>query len=157
MRTTVVILAATTAAALLAPQAPAAGLDMKPGRWQFDTKVESSMKPRPTTKSEVKCITKEAIERDPLAAIIEEGRCKVLSRKESANSLEFEIECKFDPQAKMNMRGKGVFAGSGDTASGHMDVKMAMPKIEGMPNTAPMGGNMTMRQEWTGKRLGACE
>lgn len=156
MRTTIVVLAAA-AVALLAHRAPAAGLDMNPGRWQFDTKVQSSMTPQPKTKSEVKCVTKEQLQRDPLATIIEEGRCKVLSRKESTNSLEFEIACTFDPQAKMNMRGKGVFTGSGDTASGHMDVKMAMPKMEGAPNMPPMGGNMTMRQEWTGKRLGACE
>ncbi len=140
------------ALAALAAPASAAGPNINPGKWQFDTSI--MMMGQPQKQSETKCITKEEAEADPLATIIEEGRCKVLSQTETGDSLEFEVECKGDPKMPMKMRGKGKFTGNGDTASGSMDVNVEMPE---MPNMPQMQGNMTMKQTWEGKRLGACD
>ena len=160
MRTSVTIVALVAVSALLASEAMADGPNLTPGKWQFDTTVEMSMMPQPKTQSDTKCITKEEAEADPLAAIIEEGRCKVLSQKKTSNSLEFEIECEGDPKMNMKMRGNGVFTGNGDSASGKMDMVMDMPKMPEMPEMQgmpQMGGKMTMNQTWTGKRLGDCD
>jgi len=149
---------AIIAAATLCPSLVlAAGPDLNPGKWQFDTTVVMSMSPEPTQQSETKCITKEEAESDPLASIVEQGRCKVLSKTESGNSLNFEIECEGDANMKMKMRGKGTFTGDGDSAAGKMDMTMEMPKMPNMPNMPNMGTGMNMSQTWTGKRLGACD
>ncbi len=64
------------------------GPQLTPGKWKFDsTIVMSMMGGEPKTQSETKCVTKEEAEKDPLAAIVEQGRCKVLSRETSGDSL----------------------------------------------------------------------
>ncbi|MFQ5852564.1 MAG: DUF3617 domain-containing protein [Candidatus Binatia bacterium] len=131
----------------------AAGPLVKPGKWEFTIIINMPMMPQPQKKTETKCITAEKASRDPLAAILKEGQCKILSRKERGNSLDFELECSGDMNVKS--KGKGRFTADGTTASGKMKITMNMPD---MPNMPKMGGQgMTMTQEWEGKRLGNCD
>lgn len=140
---------------VLAGPATADGPDLTPGKWEFKNKSVMPMAPEPRVQTETKCITSEEAKADPLAAIVEEERCKVLSQTRTDDSITFEIECDGDPKMKMKMRGRGTFTASGDSASGRMDMTMDMPA---MPNMPPqMAGTMTMTQTWTGKRLGDCD
>lgn len=153
-RTSIIALTATVACAL-AGAAFADGPNLEPGKWEFETKSVMPMAPAPRTQTETRCITSEEARADPLAAMVEEDRCKVLSQARTADSITFEIECDGDPKMKMKMRGKGTFTASGDSASGRMDMTVDMPA---MPNMPPqMAGTMTMTQTWSGKRLGDCD
>jgi hypothetical protein len=129
----------------------AKGPDLKPGKWEFTTTATMPMMAEAKVTTQTECITLEEAESDPLAAVIEEGTCKVLNKKESGNTLEFEIEC--EGEMGMNMTGKGHFTANGTTASGKMEMTMNMPQ-----NIPQMGGqSMKMIQEWKGKRIGDCD
>jgi hypothetical protein len=155
MKKTSLIACTCSVVCLLAGPAVADGPDLTPGKWEFETKSVMPMAAGPTTRSETRCITSEEAEADPLAAMVEEDRCKVLSQTRTDDSITFEIECDGDPKMKMKMRGKGTFTATGDSASGKMDMTVNMPA---MPNMPPqMAGTMTMTQTWTGKRLGDCD
>lgn len=155
MNKTSILARACVVVGVFAGSASADGPDLKPGKWEFESKSVMPMSAEPRTRTETKCITSEEAKADPLAAIVEEERCKVLSQTRTDDSIIFEIECDGDAKMKMKMRGKGSFTASGDTASGRMDMTMNMPP---MPNMPPqMAGTMTMTQTWTGKRLGDCD
>lgn len=134
-------------------------IELTPGEWTFTTISENSMMPGKQRSEKVKCVTAEEAKADPLKAFIDEGDCTVLSRKESGNTLEFEVECKGDPKMRMTTRGKGTFTSKGKTASGKMQVKMSapnMPNMPEMPNMPKIDG-MTMTQTWEGKYNGPCK
>lgn len=142
------------AVVLLAGSAHAESMQLKPGKWKFESSTVMSMSPQPQTSTETKCITEEVAKQDPLAEMVEKGNCKVLSRSEDGDTLNFEIECAGDERTKMKSRGKGTFTSSGDKASGTMSLAVEMPEMANMPGA---GGKMTMEQKWTGERLGACD
>lgn len=148
MKKTSLIAWACGIACALAGPARADGLNVTPGKWEFETKSVTPMATGPSSQSETRCITSEEAKEDPLAAMVKEDRCKVLSRTKTGDSVSFEVECDGDPKMKMKMRGKGSFTASGDSASGRMDVAMDMPQ---------MASKMTMTQTWSGKRLGECD
>jgi len=153
MNTRLIIACAYGVICVLAGPASAAGPVLTPGKWEFKTTSVMPMSGEPTTRTEIKCITSKEAKADPLAAIVEEDRCKVLNQTRTDDSITFEIEC--DGDQKMKMRGKGIFTASGGSASGKMDMSMNMPA---MPNMPPqMAGKMTMTQTWSGKRLGECD
>jgi len=127
------------------------------GKWKFDSTTVMSMMPQPQTTSETKCITEEVAKQDPLAEIVEKGNCKILSREQSGDTLDFEIECSGDAKMPMKSRGKGSFTADGKVASGKMNLEIEMPQMADMPQMQAMGGKMTMTQEWKGERLGACD
>ena len=128
----------------------AEGPKVKPGKWEIKTTVTMPMMPEAKVTTQTECITPEEAS-DPLASIMEEGTCKVLNKKESGNTIEFEVECEGDMGMKMN--GNGSFTANGTTASGNMEMTMNMP--QDMPQ---MGGqSMKMTQEWEGKWIGNCD
>ena len=125
----------------------AKGPDLKPGKWEFTTTVTMPMMPEAKVMTKTECITAEDANSDPLAAMVEDGTCKVLNKEESGNTIEFEVEC--DGDMDMKMRGNGYFTANGTTASGKMEMTMNIPQ---------MGGQSTkMTQEWEGKRIGDCD
>lgn len=153
MRKTSLVACVWGVVCVLAGPVFADGPALTPGKWEFETKSVMPMAATPTTRSETRCITSEEAKADPLAAMVEKDRCRVLSQTRTDDSITFEIEC--DGDTKMKMRGKGTFTATGDSASGKMDMTMNMPA---MPNMPPqMAGTMTMTQTWTGKRLGDCD
>jgi len=155
MRLSSTVAQACVVALLCAGQAFAAGPELTPGKWIFESTTVMSMTGTPETDTETRCITAEEAERDPLAAMVEEDRCKVLSRTTTGNSTAFEIECEGDPKMNLKMRGKGVFTANGTTASGKMDLSIDMPS---MPNTPQqMGRKMAITMPRPGTRLGACD
>ncbi|MCP5004068.1 MAG: DUF3617 family protein [Planctomycetes bacterium] len=120
--------------------------DLKPGMWEFKTTSVMPMMPAPKVTTKTDCITAEEASNNPLDAMLEDGNCRVLSMKESGNTIEFEMEC---DNMDMKMRGKGYFTSGGTTASGKMEMTMDMPQMGGK--------SMTMSQEWEGKRTGNCD
>jgi Protein of unknown function (DUF3617) len=127
----------------------AEGPDIKPGKWEFTTTVTMPMMPEAKVTTQTECVTLEEAS-DPLAAIIEEGTCKVLNKEESGNTLKFELEC--EGEMDMKMRGKGHFTANGTTASGKMEMTMNMQQMGGQGSQS-----MKMTQEWEGKRIGDCD
>ncbi len=125
----------------------AEGPDLKPGKWEFTTTITMPMMPEAKVTTNTVCITAEQANSDPLAAMIEDGACKVLRKEENGNTIEVEVEC--DGDMDMKMRGNGSFTANGTTASGKMEMTMNMPQMGGQ--------SMMMTQEWEGKRVGDCD
>jgi hypothetical protein len=144
-----VLLIATIVPLLFAKVVLAEGQNIKPGKWEIKTTVTMPMMPEANVTTQTECITLEEAS-DPLAAIMEEGNCKVLNKKESGNTIEFEVECDGGMDRKMN--GKGHFTANRTTASGKMEMTMNMPQMGGQG-----GQSMKMTQEWEGKRIGDCD
>lgn len=138
----------TTMIVLIAVTAPLeGGPKINAGKWEFKTTVTTPMSPQPKEMTNTRCITDEEASRDPLAAMLEESECKILTREESGDTIEFELEC--TGEMDMTMRGKGKFTADGSTATGNMEMTMTIPQ---------MGGKtMKMSQEWEAKRIGDCD
>lgn len=144
------IITACVCACLLLPAGGiAGGFDMNPGKWEFTTTVTMPMMPQPQTTTTTECITKEEAKQDPMANLVDEGKCKILNKKQYGNSLDFEMVCN---EGGVNTQGKGQFTTKGNTASGTLEMTMDMPEMPNMP-----AGPMTMKTSWQGKRIGACE
>jgi hypothetical protein len=144
-----VLLIATIVPLLFAKVVLAEGQNIKPGKWEIKTTVTMPMMPEANVTTQTECITLEEAS-DPLAAIMEKSNCKVLNKKESGNTIEFEVEC--DGGMGMKMNGKGHFTANGTTATGKMEMTMNMPQMGGQG-----GQSMKMTQEWEGKRIGDCD
>ncbi len=149
MKKVFVVLIATILPLLFAKVVLAEGPNLKPGKWEIKTTVTMPMMPEAKVTTQTECITPEEAS-DPLAAIIEEGTCKVLNKEENGNTLEFELECEGEMGMKMN--GKGHFTANGTTASGKMEMTMNMQQMGGQGSQS-----MKMTQEWEGKRIGDCD
>ena len=150
MKKAFAVLIAAIVPLLFAKAVLAEGPNIKPGKWEIKTTVTMPMMPEPKVTTLTECITPEEAS-DPLAAIMEEGTCKVFNKEESGNTLKFELEC--EGEMGMKMTGKGHFTANGTTASGKMEITMNMPQ-----NMPQMGGqSMTMTQEWEGRRIGDCD
>jgi hypothetical protein len=149
MKKVFAVLIATIVPLLFAKAVLAEGPDIKPGKWEIKTTVTMPMMPEAKVTTQTKCVTPEEAS-DPLAAILKEGNCKVLNKKESGNTIEFEVECDGGMDRKMN--GKGHFTANRTTASGKMEMTMNMPQM------GDQGGqSMKITQEWEGKRIGNCD
>ncbi len=138
----------TLAAALLLGTdiALAEGPSIEPGKWEYTITMNMPMMGE-KVQTDNECVTEEEAKQDPLAMMIEEGNCTVVSKEVSGNTLSFEIECEAEEGVTSN--GKGHFTGEGTTASGEMVITTEIPQ---------MGGKtMTMTQKWEGKRIGDCD
>jgi hypothetical protein len=143
-------------ACLLLPVAGfAASFHINPGKWEFTTTVNMPMLPTPQTSTTTECVTREEVEKDPLAALKDIGEeCRITRKTIKGSRLEFAMECN---QQGMTSRGKGYFEAQGDTSSGAMEMTMQMP--EGMPAGMPgmANGAMTVKTSWQARRIGTCE
>ena len=149
----------TAGLTLFAHLSSAEGPRIEPGEWEITTTMEMSMLPEPKVITKTDCISAEQAKSDPLAALVEEGHCTVLSQEESGNSIVFEIECAGDSSMPVKTRGTGEFTGDGKTLSGSMDSTTELPEMPDMPGVAgmpTMGGQVAMSQQWTGRYLGPC-
>lgn len=124
----------------------AEGPNLKPGKWEFKITSTIPMMPDARIMTKTECITAEEASRDPLAAMVEDGKCRVLNKAENGKTIEFEVEC--DGDLDMKMRGNGYFTADGTTASGKMEMTMDMPQM-GDQNMMS-GQSMKMTQEWEG-------
>lgn len=150
------------AAVVLAPPAAAEGPQLNPGKWEFESTITTSKMTQPKSANETRCITEEEAKADPLAAIGSLGNCRIVNRKTVGDALEFEVDCSgaSELQIDLKMRGRGRFAGQGDTAMGSMDLEFETPGVPDMsevPSMPQLGGRMTLNQTWRGKRVGDCD
>lgn len=139
---------------LFIPLSSAAGPSIEPGKWELTTTMEMSMLPEPRVITKSECISREKAESDPLAALMDQGNCIVLSREESGDSIAFEVECTGDSSMPITSRGKGELTADGKTLSGRIDTTTEMPDMPNVPGMAQMGGKVTMSMQWTGSYLG---
>ena len=91
------------------------GPEMKPGKWEFTTTITMSMMPAPQTVTNVECFTEEKAQEDPLAALLKEGPCQLVSKNVRGNRMDFEVACKGD----MNVT---------STGKGHLPPKAIPPR-----------------------------
>lgn len=119
----------------------AAGLEIEPGEWEFETTTHNSMAPQPTTKTRRQCITES--DADPLAAMTAGSKCTISDRTTSGNTLTWKMSCA--GMGGASMQGEGRLTADGGSAEGQMTVR------------ASFGDQtMEMKQTWKGKRLGDC-
>ncbi len=138
---------------LISSPAWSGGPEMNPGKWEFTTTITMPMMPQPQTITNIECFTQEQAQEDPLAALLKEGPCELVSKKVHGNRMDFEVACRGD--MNVTSTGKGFFTTQGNTASGEMVVMMNMPEMANMPNME--GQEMKMEQSWKGRRIGACD
>jgi len=114
MKRVLVTLVVTLALAGFVNVTQADGPTIKAGKWEIKSTVTVPMMPEPKVTTEIECVTEEEANRDPLTVIVEESECKVLNKKVSGNTIEFELECTGEMGVKS--KGKGVFTSDGNTA-----------------------------------------
>ncbi len=135
---------------------PTAGMadsfTMNPGKWEFTTTMTMPMLPAPQVTTDTECITEEDARRDPINDLLSDGNCRMLKKKQSRNSMTFEMECNNEG---VTSKGRGQFSSNGNSASGSMDMTMEMPDMPAMANMP--AGSMKIQTTWRGKRIGACD
>jgi hypothetical protein len=115
---------------------------MDPGLWRFTTITNMSFSRETKTETKTKCVTPETA-----ADILKEMTardCKIEDRKESADRLEWKMECHGAPY-ESPMRGTAQITTTGESIDGTMDMAV---EIE--------GHRMTFKTTWKGRRIGEC-
>jgi hypothetical protein len=150
MKRTTTMMAGCCGLLLCSGAAWADGFAMKPGKWESTSIMTMPMMPEPMTVQDVRCVTEEQAQQDPLAMMLAKGQCQAVHAEEGKGRLEFEVTCQGD--AGPPMTGIGHFETQGDRASGSMEMKMAMPAMGG---DGP--SEMTIHQQWEARRVGPCD
>ncbi|MDY6943921.1 MAG: DUF3617 family protein [Pseudomonadota bacterium] len=124
---------------LMAANAHAETIKVKPGKWQVES-TSSNPFTGDRKYSNTQCIEKE--EFDPAKEMAKSAECKLLSHDIKGNTMNWTMSCNTEGVV---MTAKGHFQSKGDTASGEMTMN------------ADMGGQpFTMKMTWNGKRIGDC-
>lgn len=121
----------------------ALAFEIEPGKWETTTTVKMPMMPEGRTNTEVQCVTREEAESDFLDTLKSDGACKIVERKETGDTLEFQMEC---PSEHGSATGEGRYVSDGTSGSGTMKMTMRMGEQ-----------TMTMESSFTSKRVGDCD
>jgi len=131
------------ALALLATASPAfaEGMRIEPGQWEFTTTSPGAMGGPPTKKVRTECIRDDSM--TPQRFTAELKGCQISDPKSDDTSMSWKMSC---PSPAGSMNGTGSFRSSGSTVSGTLEMTRKMGAQE-----FPMTNN------WSGRRLGACQ
>jgi hypothetical protein len=130
----------TLALFLCGPLYAADDFRLEPGNWEVTTTRRMSMMPGEQVDTRQQCITE--ADSDPSANMDPGGDCQVVERTESANAVEWRVQCNMEGTPAT---GIGRMQSEGATATGSIRVEMS---VQGVPASFEM--------EWSGRRLGDC-
>lgn len=125
---------------LAALSLPAAA-QMRPGEWEFNSRMQSPMLPKPQVSTVRQCISKAEAE-DParFSSRDQPQDCRMTPGARGAGSFEWTIEC-----PKMGMKGTGKARFTATTAESEMYMSMES-----------QGQKMEMRSSSKGRFVGPC-
>ena len=131
---------AATCFAVLASNT-AGAVDMQEGLWEITTRVEMPGMPAGMGNTTMQhCFTKQDVQ-DPRAAMPKDDRCTFSDLRTSGNTASWTVQCKGEEP----MKGTGSVTYRGSSYDGTMTVQMSED-----------GQTMTMKQHFSGRRLGPC-
>jgi hypothetical protein len=116
------------------------GFHLEPGKWEVTTTRRMSMMPGDQIDTREQCITE--ANSDPSADMDPGGDCQVVDRTESANAVEWRVQCNLEGTPAT---GIGRMQSEGGTATGSMRIEMTV-----------QGVAASFEMEWSGRRLGEC-
>ncbi len=114
-------------------------MDFKPGKYEITSKIEMPGMSMPA-QTVTQCLTQE--KPVPDKSMGDQG-CEILDMQEDGNTLTWTMECNQQGQ-KVTTTGKMTY--SEDSFAGVMTMEMG-----------PQAGNMTIKTQITGKRIGSCD
>ena len=123
---------------LLVPAAPAAGMRVEPGQWEFRSVAIPSTGREDVTKE---CV--DEAEMTPEIFMKDAPECTVTDPQSDSSSMSWSMTC---TSQGGGMSGDARFTSTGDTVEGVMNMHV---RAQGM--------KMSMKRQWRGKRLGPCE
>lgn len=115
------------------------GPTMNPGKWEVKSVSKSSMMPKEKVTTTTECVKED---KNPLEAIMEGGKCKVTKQEIKGRTVTWDMDCGDEHSAK----GTGSFTADGDSGEGVIEMNMKVQNME-----------MSVKNTWTGKRVGDCD
>lgn len=114
-------------------------MDFKPGKYEITSKMEMPGMSMPA-QTVTQCLTQE--EPIPEKSLGNQG-CEIVDKQEKGNTLTWTMEC---TQQGQKVISTGEMTYSEDSFAGGMTME-----------TGPQAGNMTIKTQITGKRIGSCD
>ncbi|WP_320040145.1 DUF3617 family protein [uncultured Desulfobacter sp.] len=114
-------------------------MDFKPGKYEITSKMEMQGMSMPA-QTVIQCLTQEKPIPDKSSG--NQG-CEIVDMQENGNKLTWTMECMQEGQ-KVTSTGEMIY--SEDSFAGGMTME-----------TGPQAGNMTIKTQITGKRIGSCD
>ena len=118
------------------------GIQMKPGTWIFDVRIQMPLQTEASEKRLQTCVTDEPITAEDLMPWAESQGCRIRSVKASENALTWKLKCKISGQRS---RGRGSFEVDGDKGEGKTTVNFEMG-----------GRRLSIITEWDAQHVGPC-
>ena len=124
-------------------------VELRPGKWEFQSTTRFSLVPEPRVETRVRCVTEQT--QDPVENLTQGGNCRVTDRSTSGNTVRWAAECGVPgapggETAPSTAKATGQVTSEGDRVHGQMDMSMAVGEQE-----------VQMDIAWTGQRLGDCD
>lgn len=135
-----VIMTALVSACFCITASPAWSFDFKPGTYKITSKTEMTgvpMQMPPVTFEQ--CMTKN----EPIPEQSGSGTCRITNRKIKGNTISWSMECKQQGQTTTGT-GKMIYKGNGFEGTFSMSL-------------GAQAGNMTVKTQTTGERIGPCK
>ncbi len=132
---------ALACAVLVVPfAAGAAELELNPGLWETTMTRTNPMTGEPTTETNTECVKETSF--NPSDMMQDAQGCELVKDELNGDTLTYRMECDMQgTRATVD----GMFQTDGQTGKGNMDMKMSMGEMD-----------MTMKMDWTAKRVGDC-
>ena len=121
----------------------AGAIEIETGTWEIRMQSVNPVTGQPIKETSIECVEDRNF--DPAQAMMEDGLCRIVDKREINNSVSWKIQCGGGDMPTFS--GEGSFISHGDSAEGEMHMVMTMGET-----------TMEMRNKWSGRRISAkCE
>jgi hypothetical protein len=118
----------------------AGAIEIKTGKWEVKMQSVNPVTGQPINETLFECIKDKNF--DPAQAMMEDGLCRIIDKREINNSVSWKIQC--GGGGMPTFSGEGSFISHGDSAEGEMHMVMTMGET-----------TIEMRNNWSGRRVSA--
>lgn len=118
----------------------AGAIEIGTGKWEVKMQSVNPVTGQPINETSFECIKDKNF--DPAQAMMEDGLCRIVDKREINNSVSWKIQCGGGDMPTFS--GEGSFISHGDSAEGEMHMVMTMGET-----------TMEMRNNWSGRRVSA--
>ena len=118
----------------------ASAIEIETGAWEIRMQSVNPVTGQPINETSFECIEDKNF--DPAKAMMEDGLCRIVDKREINNSVSWKIQCGGGDMPIFS--GEGSFISHGDSAEGEMHMVMTMGET-----------TMEMRSNWSGRRVSA--
>lgn len=118
----------------------AGAIQFETGKWEVKMQSVNPVTGQPINETSFECIKDKNF--DPAQAMMEDGICRIIDKREINNAVSWKIQCGGGDMPTFS--GEGSFISHGDSAEGEMHMVMTMGET-----------TMEMRNNWSGRRVSA--